>query len=85
LVLGWHAEEPALPPDLQRAIVAAFERGCGHGLLHLGAAQVASALPPGLAWWRDFAARYVTALCAASVDADLGAASRKIDLGQGQD
>ncbi|MEO5660447.1 MAG: DEAD/DEAH box helicase, partial [Polaromonas sp.] len=31
---------------------------------HLGAAEVGTILPPSLAWWRDFAGRYVTALCA---------------------
>jgi non-specific serine/threonine protein kinase len=42
----------------------AFARGAGHGLLHLGAAEVGVALPPVLSYWREFAARYVTALCA---------------------
>ena len=70
LVLGWDADAPALPAALQDAIIAAFEAGSGHGLLHLGAVQVATVLPPALAWWRDFAARYVTALCAMSVDVE---------------
>ena len=69
LALVWDAEAPALLPPLQESIVAAFSAGSGHGLLHLGAAQVATVLPPALAWWRDFAARYVTALCATSADA----------------
>ncbi|WP_035825973.1 DEAD/DEAH box helicase [Cupriavidus sp. SK-4] len=41
-----------------------FALGAGHGLLHLGAAEIDRILPPAWAWWRDFAARYVTALCA---------------------
>jgi superfamily II DNA or RNA helicase len=53
-----------LPAALARRLGAAFARGSGHGLLHLGAAEVGSILPPSWAWWRDFAARYVTALCA---------------------
>ena len=44
-------------------LVAAFGRGSGYGLLHLGAAEVGRSLPPALVWWRDFAARYVVALC----------------------
>ena len=41
----------------------AFARGSGHGLLQLGAGEVASAVPAVLSWWRDFATRYVTTLC----------------------
>jgi hypothetical protein len=41
----------------------AFERGSGHGLLLLGLDLAGTALPPVLAWWREFGARYVTALC----------------------
>ncbi len=55
---------PPLPAALAQRLSAAFARGSGHGLLHLGAAEVGSILPPSWAWWRDFAARYVTALCA---------------------
>jgi hypothetical protein len=42
----------------------AFSRGPGHGLLYLGADEVEAILPPVLSYWREFAARYVTALCA---------------------
>ncbi len=55
---------PSLPSALHDRLVAAFAIGAGHGLLQLGASEVGSILPPSLAWWRDFAARYVTALCA---------------------
>jgi non-specific serine/threonine protein kinase len=41
----------------------AFERGSGHGLLLLGVDEAGSALPPVLSYWREFGARYVTALC----------------------
>src|ERR1043166_4876107 len=41
----------------------AFARGAGHGLLHLGAEAVGIGLPPVLSYWREFGARYVTALC----------------------
>ena len=52
--------EPAQGARLERA----FLRGPGHGLLALGADEVATALPTVLSYWRDFGARYVTALCA---------------------
>src|SRR6188474_821273 len=42
----------------------AFARGSGHGLLELGAAEVGTALAPDLSYWRDFGARFVTAVCA---------------------
>lgn len=48
----------------QERLAAAFAIDSGHGLLHLGASEIGSALPATLAWWRDFAGRYVTALCA---------------------
>ena len=58
------SEAPSLPASLQQRLSDAFALGTGHGLLHLGAAEVGSILPPSWAWWRDFAARFVTALCA---------------------
>src|SRR3954470_12672760 len=42
---------------------SAFGRGSGHGLLELGATEVGTLLPADLSYWRDFAARFVTALC----------------------
>jgi hypothetical protein len=42
---------------------SAFARGSGHGLLELGAAEVGTALPADFSYWRDFAARLVTAIC----------------------
>ena len=53
-----------LDAGLAVRIERAFATGAGHGLLHLGAAEVTTALPSVWAWWRDFAARYVTALTA---------------------
>ena len=63
------AESLPLAPELAERLAAAFDRGAGHGLLHVGAREVGSALPPILAYWREFAARYVTALCATPEDA----------------
>jgi len=61
-VQGDEARAPALAEALADRLVGAFAQGEGHGLLHLGAAEVATALPPLWAFWRDFAVRYVTAL-----------------------
>lgn len=57
-------EAPALPRNLADELLTAFALGAGAGLLKLGAEEVGIALPPVLAYWRDFAARYVTAVCA---------------------
>ena len=64
LVLAPVDDAPALPPDLSRRLQESFARGSGHGLLQLGAAEVETALPPVFAYWREFGARYVTAVCA---------------------
>lgn len=53
-----------LEPQRAASLEKAFARGAGHGLLHLGADEVGAALPPVLSYWREFASRYVTALCA---------------------
>ncbi len=52
---------------LSAAAAARIERefvdGQAAGLLHLATAEVKTALPPGLAFARSFAQRYVTLLC----------------------
>jgi hypothetical protein len=70
LLLAADVDALALPAALKQGLSDAFALGEGHGLLHLGATQVGTVLPPVLAWWRDFAARYVTALCATAGDSD---------------
>ncbi|MBP8286085.1 MAG: DEAD/DEAH box helicase [Rhodoferax sp.] len=60
----------AVAVGLQQDLVDAFDRGAGHGLLFLGTTQVGTVLPPIFAWWRDFSARYVTALCATAGEGD---------------
>lgn len=64
--LHWGVAQDAvpLPEALSGRIEAAFAEGAGHGLLHLGAVEVTTVLPQPWAYWRDFAARYVTALTA---------------------
>ena len=49
-------------------IGAAFADGAGAGLLQLGTAEVTTALPAALGYWRDLAARYVAAVCARGED-----------------
>jgi hypothetical protein len=52
-----------VPKAVARRIEAAFERGPGPGLVHLGAREVASELPPSLAFGRELGRLYVTKLC----------------------
>jgi non-specific serine/threonine protein kinase len=66
LLFAPEADAPVLPDVLQQRLTQSFAHGAGHALLQLGASEVGSALPPALGYWRDFAARYVTALCAAT-------------------
>jgi hypothetical protein len=54
---------PRLDPRIAARLTDVFGRGSGHGLLQLGAGNVGQILPPAYAWWRNFAARYVTSLC----------------------
>ena len=72
LVLEPADDALGLDPASAERLAGAFARGSGPGLLQLGAGEVGHALPPALAWWRGFAARYVTALClhAPNTDAD---------------
>src|SRR6058998_1024507 len=58
--------EDALPlaEDVAGRLSAAFARGHGHGLLQLGAGEVKTALAPAIAYWREFASRFVVAVCA---------------------
>src|SRR5260370_39825358 len=53
-----------LESGLADVLEKSFERGSGHGLLHLGAGEAGSVLPPSLAWWRDFGMRFIADLCA---------------------
>jgi non-specific serine/threonine protein kinase len=56
-------EAPALDAAVAEGLRAAFADGPGPGLLWLGTTQPGVALPPVVGWWRDFAARFVSALC----------------------
>ena len=63
LILGQVDDAPRLEPGLAQRLLEAFARGSGHGLLRLGAGEIGILLPPVLAYWREFGARYVTTLC----------------------
>jgi superfamily II DNA or RNA helicase len=63
LRLAEAVEAPALPTAIAARLGEAFQRGAGRGLLSLGTCDVGVVLPPVIAWWRDFAVRFVTALC----------------------
>ena len=63
LALTHAADAPLLEHATAARLQEAFSRGSGAGLLQLGAGEVATALPAVWSYWRDFAARYVTALC----------------------
>ncbi|MDQ2897647.1 MAG: SNF2-related protein, partial [Actinomycetota bacterium] len=63
LTLSPAVDTPLLEAPTAGRLQEAFARGSGHGLLQLGAGEVSTTLPAVLSYWRDFAARYVTALC----------------------
>jgi hypothetical protein len=75
LLLAPDGDAPALAKPLQRRLTESFSRGAGHGLLQLGASEVGTALPAVFGYWRDFGARYVTAMCAAPALAERGEAA----------
>ena len=63
LALEESDDAPELAPELARRLQEAFSRGPGFGLLQLGAREVGETVPAVFAYWREFAARFVTALC----------------------
>lgn len=75
LLLAPDADGQPLPAENLRRLADGFALGAGHGLLQLGAAEITAVLPPGLAWWRDFASRYVTLLCTTPAGADIAIAA----------
>ena len=76
LVLEQADDAPGLEPTIAARLARAFAQGAGPGLLQLGAGEVGQALPPAFAWWRGFAARYVTALCLHAPNAAVDGSSR---------
>ncbi|MCC6533135.1 MAG: DEAD/DEAH box helicase [Burkholderiales bacterium] len=62
-----HDEHSApLGSEIAQRLQTAFKESTGHGLLTLGAELVGVPLPAVIGYWRDFAARYVSAVCAAA-------------------
>lgn len=62
------SDAPPIPDPLASRLSKAFSGGEGRGLVALGAGEATTALPPVLAFWRDFAGRYITALTAIPED-----------------
>jgi superfamily II DNA or RNA helicase len=56
-------DAPLLNEEVAGRLSAAFAQGGGSGLMRLGACEVGQPLPPAFVWWRDFATRYIAALC----------------------
>jgi superfamily II DNA or RNA helicase len=79
LFLTHDADAPPLDERLHDRLRRAFERGPGHGLLVLGADEVGTVLPPVHSYWREFGARYVTALCTQQASPIAAPASDELD------
>jgi SNF2-related domain/SNF2 Helicase protein/Helicase conserved C-terminal domain len=58
------ADEDALDGDRAAAVAAAFERGAGAGVLHLGAVEVGTSLPAAFGFFRTLGHELVARLCA---------------------
>ncbi|MEI8299602.1 MAG: DEAD/DEAH box helicase [Pseudomonadota bacterium] len=57
------ADASVMSDEIRRRVEPLFGPGVAIGVLELGAREVGTALPLVFGYWRDFAARYVTALC----------------------
>ena len=77
LALVEDPDAPILDPKVADRLANAFASGAGHGLLQLGAAEAGAPLPPVFSYWREFGARYVTAVC---MQPDTEAAPRKVHV-----
>jgi hypothetical protein len=53
-----------LPAVAEKRIAAAFAKSRGHGVLHLGAAELATDIDPTLGFWRDLGQSLVAKVCA---------------------
>ncbi|MBM4355247.1 MAG: ATP-dependent helicase, partial [Deltaproteobacteria bacterium] len=63
LLLEEREDAPALGEEVEKRVREAFGRGTGAGLLQLGGGEVGTILSPVLAYFRDLAQQYVTAVC----------------------
>ena len=62
---GGPEDGPALSGKTAARIVAAFGAGRGAGVLYLGAAELATNLPPSLSYWRDVGRTFIGRVCGA--------------------
>jgi non-specific serine/threonine protein kinase len=62
---GASDDGPLVSTKAAKQIIDAFNAGRGHGALHLAAAQLATDLPPSLAYWRDVGRAFVGRVCGA--------------------
>ncbi len=60
----------SLPVPVGARIELAFQKSVSAGLLHLGTVELQTVLPPDLAYMRDFASTYFTALCHTPIEED---------------
>ena len=58
-------EGRTLAASAAKRITDAFAKSRGHGVLHLGAAELSTDLDPSLGFWRDLGQSLVAAVCAA--------------------
>lgn len=63
LALAEAEDVPVLDAAVAERLRRTFERSSGHGLLQLGAAEIGTPLPPAFAYWREFSAKFITAVC----------------------
>jgi non-specific serine/threonine protein kinase len=63
LLLEEANDAPILDDTVAARLASAFGRSLGYGLLQLGAGEIGQSLPPAFIWWRDFAVRYLEAVC----------------------
>ena len=70
VVFGTSAAGTTLDAAVAGRLTAAFGRGSGHGLLALALSETSTALPADMDYWRAFAARFMTAVCARPQPAD---------------
>jgi non-specific serine/threonine protein kinase len=54
---------PLLSSRAAASITEAFGHGRGEGVLHLGAAELSTALPPSLSYWRDVGRAFIGRVC----------------------
>ena len=63
--LGSPEDGPLVSANVAGQILEAFGEGRGEGVLHLGAAELSTDLPPSLSYWRDMGRACVGRICGA--------------------